>query len=405
MFEDALQPHYADEFRCLGTECEENCCQSWGVYVDKATYKKYRATPGLRQATAEHIELNHDRPDNFRYARIKFGQANRCPFLTQEKLCSIQKQYGGDFLSKTCARYPRALVRFEARMQKALYLSCPEACRLVLSSPQLLPMPNRPRYDGFKLETAPATNGAASLAELLRDFTLDLLQDPAYPFWQRLFLLSMICRRVQEIAAPDQVVLLLAQYATILREGNLRPSLNAIPSRPGLQLDLVLQLIQRRFEIEQPHQAFASCVADFLVAIGHSPEKPLAQSAQRYHEAYVQSYEPFSSACPHFMENYALNYLIRTRFPYADLPNQVQSTIDPLTSALLLVLHYRLLHSLLIGAAARYGGTFSNTQAVRVVHAFGRSVEHNVQFMGTLLEFARSRELQKSDGLAVLLRN
>ena len=45
MSDRSLQPDYADEFRCLGAECEENCCQGWGVYVDKGTYTKYRATP------------------------------------------------------------------------------------------------------------------------------------------------------------------------------------------------------------------------------------------------------------------------------------------------------------------------------------------------------------------------
>ena len=405
MSDGLLQPCYADSFRCTGSECEESCCQAWGVYVDKATYKKYRATPGLRQATGEHIELNHDTPTNFRYARIKFGEANRCPFLAEDKLCSIQKQYGAEFLSKTCARYPRALVRFEGRMQKALYLSCPEACRLVLSSPQLLPTPDRVRYHLFRPAAQQTASPAVSSAELLRDFALDLLQDPSYPFWQRLFLLSLICRRVHELNAADQVALLLAQYATILQEGNLRASLDAIPARPGLQLDLVLQLIQRRFQIEQPHHAFAVSVADFLVVIGHSQERPAAEWAGRYHQAYVRCYERFSQANPHFMENYALNYLFRTRFPYADAPGQMQRTIDPLTSSLLLVLHYRLLHSLLIGAAARYGDTFSSAHAVRVVHAFGRTIEHHVKFMDALLEFARSPDLQQSDGLAVLLKN
>ena len=358
----------------------------------------------MRQATAERIELNRDNPDNFRYARIKFGTANRCPFLGEDKLCGIHKQYGADFLSKTCARYPRALVQFEGKLQKALFLSCPEACRLVLGSPQLLPESKRPRYYRFSPEAKQLTSSAATLAERLREFAVELLQDTTYPFWQRLFLLSMFCRRIHD-SMLDQVSLLLAQYATILQEGNLCASLDAIPARPGLQLDLVLQLVQRRFQIEQPEQAFASCVADFLLAIGRSPDTPLAESAVRYHDAYVRHHQRISQIYPRLMENYALNYLFRARFPYADVPNQMQPTPDPLTSSLLLVLHYRLLHSLLIGAAARYGDSFSSAHAIHVVHAFGRTVEHNVKFIDALLEVAHSPELRQSDGLAVLLKN
>jgi lysine-N-methylase len=410
MSDDLLQPHYADSFRCTGAQCEDTCCQRWGVYLDKATYKKYRATPSLRWAAAEHIELNHEAPDNFKYARIKLKADSRCPFLTTENLCSIQKEHGAEFLSKTCARYPRALVRFEGRMQKALYLSCPEAARLVLLSPQLLPSQEAPRYQEFTLQPSHSsvTLDTAALTRRMRGFALDLLQDRTYPLWQRLFVLGIVCRRVHELTEAQKtsaIPELLGQYATMIQEGDLRSHLDAIPARPGLQLDLVLQLIQRRFQIEQPHEAFASCVGDLLYAIGYSPETPMTEPAARYHEAYLRCYEVFAQAFPSFMENYVLNYLFRTRFPFADIPDEVQVSIDPLTSYVLLAIHYRFLHSLLIGAAARYGSALSAAHAVRVVHAFARAVEHNARFFDVLMEFARSPDLQQSDGLAVLLRN
>lgn len=248
----------------------------------------------------------------------------------------------------------------------------------------------------------------ATLVGRMRGFALDVLQDRTYPLWQRLFMLGIVCRRVHELTGAQKtsaIPELLGQYATMIQEGDLRSHLDAIPARPGLQLDLVLQLIQRRFQIEQPHEAFASCVGDLLYAIGYSPETPMTEPAARYHEAYLRCYERFAQAFPSFMENYVLNYLFRTRFPFADIPGQVQSTIDPLTSCVLLALHYRFLHSLLIGAAARYGSALSAAHAVRVVHTFARAVEHNVRFFDVLMEFARSPDLQQSDGLAVLLRN
>jgi hypothetical protein len=105
------------------------------------------------------------------------------------------------------------------------------------------------------------------------------------------------------------------------------------------------------------------------------------------------------------MENYLLNYVFRTRFPLADTPDRVQRPIDPLASYLLLALHYRLLHALLIGAAACHGSAFSAAHAIRVVHSFARAAEHNVRFFDELLSFARAPDLRHSEGLAVLLRN
>ena len=409
MSAEQLQPHYADRFRCIGPACEDSCCQGWGMYVDKATYKKYRATPSLRQAAGEHIEINPDARNNFQYARIKFPASNRCPFLADDNLCNIQKEHGSDFLSKTCARYPRALARFDGKMQRALYLSCPEAARIVLLNPQLLPA-HEGRYQQFVAEgLRQITSSAADMAaRQLRAFALDLLQDETYPLWQRMLVLGVISRRTHELTAAQQtaqVSSLLAQYATMLREGSLRPHLDNIPARPGLQLDLVLQLIRLRFELEQPHDSFACCVGDLLQSIGYSPTASLPEVAERYHQAYLHWYQPFARRSPHFLQNYLINYLFRTGFPFVVVPDQLEHSADPLTSYPLLALHYRFLHSLLIGAAARFRNSFSDAHAIRVVNVFARAVEHNPSFFAVLLQFARSAELQQSDGMAVLLRN
>ncbi len=402
-----LQPRYADRFRCIGPECEDSCCQGWGMYVDKATYKKYRATPSLRQAAGEHIEINPDARNNFQYARIKFPASNRCPFLADDKLCSIQKEHGSEFLSKTCARYPRALVRFDGKMQRGLYLSCPEAARIVLLNPQLLPA-DGPRYQQLIPEGLRQITSSALDPLQLRAFALDLLQDESYPLWQRMFVLGVISRRAHELTAAQpsaEISSLLAQYATMLQQGSLRSHLDNIPARPGLQLDLVLQLIRLRFELDPPHDSFACCVGDLLQAIGYSPTASLPEVAERYHQAYLEWYQPFAQQFPHFLQNYLINYLFRTGFPFVVVPDPPQHSADPLTSYPLLALHYRFLHSLLIGAAARYRNSFSDAHAIRVVHVFARAVEHNPRFFAVLLQFARSAELQQSDGMAVLLRN
>lgn len=404
---DRLQPHYAERFRCIGPECEESCCQGWGMYVDKATYKKYRATPSLRPATAEHIRINPDAHSNFQYARMQFPADGRCPFLADDNLCDIQKQYGSEFLSETCARYPRSLVRFDGRMQKAFYLSCPEAARIVLLNPQLLPS-DGVRYQQFLAEESSRKASSAADPLQLRAFALDLLQDETYPLWQRIFVLGIVCRRAHELTIAQQTAQigsLLAQYATMLEQGSLRPHLDNIPARPGLQLDLVLQLIRLRFELEQPQDSFACCVGDLLQSIGYSPTAPLAEVAERYHQAYLHWYQPFAQRAPHFLQNYLINYLFRTGFPFVVVPDQLEPSADPLTSYPLLALHYRFLQSLLIGAAARDRDSFSDAHAIRVVHVFARAVEHNPRFFAVLLQFARSAELQQTDGMAALLRN
>ena len=45
---DHLRPHYAKNFHCIGTRCQDNCCRGWNVFIDKSTYQRYQSLPALR---------------------------------------------------------------------------------------------------------------------------------------------------------------------------------------------------------------------------------------------------------------------------------------------------------------------------------------------------------------------
>ncbi len=40
MVNTALVPRYMHQFSCIGSECEDTCCTTWDVYVDKKGYMK-----------------------------------------------------------------------------------------------------------------------------------------------------------------------------------------------------------------------------------------------------------------------------------------------------------------------------------------------------------------------------
>ena len=163
MSAEQLQPRCADRFRCIGPCVEESCCQGRETYVDKATYKKLGHALASARLPGGHIENEPDARNNFQYARIKFPANNRCPFLADDNLCNIQKDAAAFSLSKTCVCYPRALARFDGKMQRALS-SCPEAARIVLLNPQLLPA-HEGRYQQFVAEgLRQITSSAADMA-------------------------------------------------------------------------------------------------------------------------------------------------------------------------------------------------------------------------------------------------
>src|SRR5215471_2945898 len=101
-----LEPRHFGKFQCLGADCEDTCCDGWAVTIDRSTYEKYQACsdPDWRGRFEKLVTINQSTTDHD-YARIQLA-ATTCPFLA-EGLCSIHKTLGEEYLSVTCASFPR----------------------------------------------------------------------------------------------------------------------------------------------------------------------------------------------------------------------------------------------------------------------------------------------------------
>lgn len=127
-----LIPKYYNEFKCIGSDCPETCCQGWKISIDKDTFNKYQKLDNvnLKNKSDKFVKKLPKEVKGF-YAQINMNNGT-CPFLGQDKLCSVQKEYGNSYLSTACAQYPRKLSVFKNKELKSLSLGCPESARLVL---------------------------------------------------------------------------------------------------------------------------------------------------------------------------------------------------------------------------------------------------------------------------------
>ena len=118
------QPEYVKNFRCDGQKCSAYCCKSnYRIVIDKKTYKKYSHLKP--KSAAKEIMRNIKKIDNSEDYQIKPDENFNCPFLTEDNLCSIQKNHGEEFLSSTCATYPRCTWYFGDFYERSLSLTCP----------------------------------------------------------------------------------------------------------------------------------------------------------------------------------------------------------------------------------------------------------------------------------------
>src|SRR5256885_8821204 len=100
---------YLEEFHCIGSDCEDNCCHQWGVYVDQSTYARLKKVMGKeepRRFAALEL-LPPDRRGRESFARIPEASQGDCPMLDEKRLCIIQGRWGEELLPSVCSTYPR----------------------------------------------------------------------------------------------------------------------------------------------------------------------------------------------------------------------------------------------------------------------------------------------------------
>ena len=124
-----IKPSYFDSFRCIAGACPDSCCKEWDVLIDPEKAAFYRALPGdlgdrLRQVLEDE--------DGETYMTI---ENRRCPMWRDDGLCRIQAELGEDALCKTCRDFPRLTHDYGDFIEYGLELSCPEAARIILSTP------------------------------------------------------------------------------------------------------------------------------------------------------------------------------------------------------------------------------------------------------------------------------
>ena len=125
------KPSYFDTFHCIASACPDSCCKEWDVQVDPEAAALYRSLQG---ALGDRLREVLQDEDGETVMSIIDG---RCPMWRQDGLCRIQAELGEEALCKTCREFPRLTHDYGDFIERGLELSCPEAARIILTSPAL----------------------------------------------------------------------------------------------------------------------------------------------------------------------------------------------------------------------------------------------------------------------------
>ena len=416
-----LQPRSYHAFRCIGADCEDTCCIGWIVNIDKHTYEAYQRSddPELGPRLHELVTINAAGVSDYNHARITLSGSG-CPFLS-EGLCAIQKKLGAEHLSIMCATYPRVMNVVDDVLERSLDLSCPEAARVVLLDPNPIEFdedegaPHDPRLGNLSVLRTVDENSAKPYHYFreIRSFVIWLLQYRGYPVWKRLVILGSFCDQLQETAATgghSKIPEVLEGYRDAANRHLFDQALNNHLAQPAQQLELVLELIVGRIGSDFTSPRFLACYQEFMQGIEWTTESSMDDIGRNYASVFSNHYQPFMSCHEYMLEHYLVSYVHRTLFPLG--PQDSSQDLSAHHSAksirdqcLLMLVHYAIIQTVLIGQAGFHKAEFAAGHVIKVIQSFSKTFEHSLTFPPRTLQILAGKGVSTCATLAILLRN
>ena len=410
-----VAPKYTEDFVCIGSACEDNCCRGWGVPVTRSAYEKFQTLPAgpLRTLIDASILLapkgavESDGFGSERFAKIRMNESNACPIMSADGLCQIHAQVGPSFLSSVCATYPRVFRSVGGAEQNALALSCPEAARMVLLNPLTWKQVEAatPASGGMYSEAAPDFSALWAV----RSVVLNVVSNRAYPLWQRLLQLGVLCERLDALPADwaeGEVSKCLDEFDQTVAAGTLRVEMEALSLDPSAQLDAVLRLagLMGKRSIITPR--FVECLNAFKTGIGYGPTATnLEALTAGYKTAHDRFFAPFFERHPHILENYLINTILRCRFPFGPDERNGDGVHSATREFTTLIAHFSLMRGLLIGVAGAHRRDFSAAHVVQLVQSASKHFDHHPEFPKLAHDLLVKLGMDGLNGAALLIRN
>ena len=208
---------YMNRYACLGPDCEENCCGSWGIPVDEEHYERARtamADSEEHRERFEHLFLLEPAGarSQERFATLRLGADKMCPFNNEERLCTLHIEFGEEMIPDACAIYPRIVSEVGDRTELSGAPSCPEIARLLLLAPDATEFVDAaPGAVGRSVTWQRLRGGedSARRLDLVRDAMYTLLTGNDHDLNSRLFALAHFAHQLDDTVGkrgdPDRL--------------------------------------------------------------------------------------------------------------------------------------------------------------------------------------------------------
>ena len=387
-----LMPDFIRKFRCVADACDDNCCHGWKVYVDKATFQKYRSCGDmdfgneLREKTAR----IHDAATGSQYAEFVMSKDGNCPFFNDKGLCRIQLVMDEDMLPLTCKRYPHIINSIDGVLEVTAQLSCPVITRAVMTPAEPMSFSfasldrHLPLNNSFNPSEQLNNEKPERFFTELRKFGISILQNRAYTVPERLVLLGVFFNQLSEEGDSNNIPLLIEN--TRKQHGNVsetKQQLSIIQAVPSVQIKLLKLISDHKNKASSnKYQDIQQSALRGLGYIAGASEEQILDNYISGIELYVK---PFFSEHGHMIENVLVYEYFLMMMPFGSF----ETVLD--AYAYLIVL-YGLIKFFMAGVAREKG--YMDVQITQsIVQSIAREILHNEHLIKQVIHTMQKNDL------------
>lgn len=417
-FEKLIEPQYFRKFKCIASKCKDSCCSDWNISIDKSTFDAYQKNEDehLNTLFDKHVKVNPKKdPTHIPYAQVILNDKQMCPFLTENKLCIIQKKLDDKALALICDSFPRSYNIVDGLLERSLCVSCPSAAELVLGDEKPIEFGIEETIEHLRDNSIPEyisgegeNKTPYSYFKELRKFIVSLLQDRAYSISERLVLVNVFCNRLEQTIAEHyytDIEKFIERYKYSISIGEFSTFQNSVDSSVEIQLQAMQLLIGHRLNRSIISPKFLSQVDAYRRGIGDIEGASQKEVVSRYKEVYTVYYKPFMEKHEYILENYLVNYVFKNLFPFGPTKNNYMPPKKIYSEFCLLTAHYSMIKTLLIGLSGYYKEEFCKKHVITLIQTFSKAIEHNIPYLNEVVHFIEANNLDNLNGMSIFIKN
>lgn len=280
------QPGYFGDFKCIGGTCTNSCCVGWRIDWTDEEIAKVTGAPECSEELKALCESSFYKIKGEQMNGVRLGARGRCPFLTEDNFCRIQRELGAEYLSNTCTAYPRHYIVTGEAAYRYCNMSCPEVIKKLLNDPKSMDLVNlaikQPATIKGAVVNSPeklAKNPALKYRGELLEFFYEIISDKKHDVETSIILGALAAQKLSQVAekSADDIPAAILAIRPQLHNGAQLKQIEAIKPNYNVKLGLAAEMLKKIFRINTT-AAFVDKTGALNIDLYRQGEKRLADS-------------------------------------------------------------------------------------------------------------------------------